>query len=119
MAETITDPDPAADSLGWFDDVWDQPGDDGPFKGEIGDLCAAGAWLDGYWVAQLWSNLQSKCVVSGLAPPPGGCPAGTVEENGFCVPGGPPSGCSSSGARAGLFASLLVLVALRLRRRMA
>ena len=114
MAETITDPDAGLLKPGWYDDIWDEPADDGPFKGEIGDLCSTGAWLDGWWVAALWSNVQQACVTSGLSAS-SGCPAGTVDEGGLCVPSGPPVGCNAAGAAAGWLAALVPL-ALRHRR---
>jgi len=115
MAETITDPDAGDLKPGWYDDLWDQPADDGPFKGEIGDLCSFGTWLDGWWVAALWSNVQNACVTSGLSAS-GGCPAGTVDQGGFCVPSAPPIGCNTPGSSAGALLAL-GLIAGRARRR--
>lgn len=95
MAETITDPDAGGLEPAWFDDLWDEPADDGPFKGEIGDLCSSATWLDGWEVAALWSNVQNACVTSGLSAEKG-CPAGTVDEGGVCVPDSTPTGCNSA-----------------------
>jgi len=115
MAETITDPDALALSRGWYDD---SQGVEGPFIGEIGDLCEdVFGNVDGYTVAALWSNMQNTCVFQGQ-PSAGGCPAGEKDDNGVCVPAGSPSaGCSSSGAGAApLFALFAFLTGTSFRR---
>jgi hypothetical protein len=113
MAETVTDPDALDLSRGWYDDSKSALG---AFVGEIGDLCESqGAWVGGYWVATLWSNVQNGCVTRGLAPSPGGgCPAGTTDQGGVCVPDNVPLGCSSGAAP--WFAIFGLAVAARFRR---
>jgi hypothetical protein len=117
MAETVTDPDALDLSRGWYDD---SKSVEGPFVGEIGDLCenGAGAWVDGYYVSTLWSNVQNACVTSGLAASgSGGCPNGMVDENGICVPDNIPTGCStSSGGIAPFFALLAFAIGTSFRR---
>jgi hypothetical protein len=117
MAETVTDPDALDLSRGWYDD---SNAVEGPFTGEIGDLCEdqSGATLDGYWVSTLWSNLQNQCVTTGLsASGSGGCPNGEVDENGLCVPDNIPTGCSSTSSGLTPLFGLLTLAAFALRRR--
>lgn len=105
MAETVTDPDSLDLSRGWYDD---SKGVEGPFIGEIGDLCESqGAYVDGYWVATLWSNVQNACVTQGLsASGGGGCPAGTQDVGGVCVPSVTPIGCSTESAGTAAFFAL-------------
>jgi hypothetical protein len=109
MAETVTDPDSLDLSRGWYDDS--NPVE-GPFTGEIGDLCEGqDAVVAGYPVSTLWSNFRNGCFTQGIAPTGGGCPAGTADQNGVCVPDVTPIGCSTAGAGAapffGLFAAAI------------
>lgn len=116
MAETVTDPDALDLSRGWYDDSKFVTG---PFVGEIGDLCENlnGAYVDGYYVSTLWSNVQNQCVTSGLAATgTGGCPNGMVDENGICVPDHVPTGCSSAAGGVSPALALLGLAALARRR---
>ena len=117
MAETITDPDALDLSRGWYDD---SAGIQGPFTGEIGDLCESQSGVvDGYVVSTLWSNTQNACVIQGLQAVGGGCPAGEHDEGGICVPDSIPTGCSSASPGALAFAALALVIALRRASRVA
>jgi hypothetical protein len=111
MAETITDPDPAA---GWT-------AADGE---EIGDLCGGSkgvfrtARIDGFELQQEWSNADAACV-SELPIPvakDGSCPPGFAAARGVCTESvQAKTGCTSAGAD--WLAALSALAGTRRRRR--
>ncbi len=111
MAETITDPDPAA---GWIAASGE----------EIGDLCGGSkgvfktARIDGFELQQEWSNADSACVTELPIPvaKDGSCPPGFVAAQGVCTEAAPAkTGCAS--ADAGWLAALSALAGTRRRRR--